>query len=50
MTTKDKADEHGYGLSNIRRVAAKYMGDIVAEIRDETFCLSVLLMMDKDYD
>ena len=23
MTTKDKADEHGYGLSNIRRVAAK---------------------------
>ena len=46
VTSKGKADVHGYGLSNIRRVAAKYAGDIAVDIKDGKFCLSVMLMME----
>lgn len=45
VTSKGKTEGHGYGLSNIRRVAAKYAGDIVIDIKDGKFCLSVMLMM-----
>lgn len=48
ITSKRKADGHGYGLANIRRVAAKYAGDIVVDIKDGKFCLSVMLMMGTD--
>lgn len=37
---------HGYGLSNIRRVALKYAGDIAVDVKEGRFCLSVLLMME----
>lgn len=44
-TSKEKADGHGYGLLNIRRVARKYSGDIAIDVKDGEFCLSVMLMM-----
>ena len=45
VTSKEKADGHGYGLLNIRRVARKYSGDIAIDVKDGAFCLSVMLMM-----
>ena len=52
MTSKGKMEGHrfekvhGYGLANIRRVAEKYAGDIAIDLKDEIFCLSILLMME----
>lgn len=37
---------HGYGLSNIRMVARKYFGDIVIDLNDSEFRLSIMLMME----
>lgn len=45
VTTKRKADGHGYGLINIRRVAEKYSGDIAIDVKDREFCISIMLMM-----
>lgn len=33
VTSKAKMEGHGYGLSNIRKVAAKYTGDIAIDIK-----------------
>lgn len=44
LTSKEKADSHGYGLVNIRRVAGKYFGDLDVTCRDGEFCLNVMLM------
>ncbi|MDE5599181.1 MAG: GHKL domain-containing protein [Lachnospiraceae bacterium] len=44
--TSKKTEGHGYGLSNIRMVAKKYFGDIVINLKDDEFCLSVMLMME----
>ena len=44
--TSKKTDGHGYGLSNIRMVAKKYFGDMVINLKDDEFCLSVMLMME----
>lgn len=50
ITSKDQIDyygqSHGYGLLNIRKVAQKYLGDIVVDLKDGVFCLSILLMME----
>ena len=46
VTTKRKADGHGYGLVNIRRVAEKYSGDIAIDVKNGAFCISIMLMMD----
>ncbi len=52
MTSKEKTGGskagrvHGYGLSNIRRVALKYAGDIAIDVREGVFCLSILLMLE----
>lgn len=46
VTTKRKADGHGYGLANIRRVAEKYSGDIAIDVKNGEFCISIMLMMD----
>lgn len=43
--TSKPQDGHGYGLSNIRRVARKYEGEITIDVKDGVFCLSVMLMM-----
>lgn len=45
VTSKEKADGHGYGLMNIRRVAGKYAGDIDIVLKDGEFRLSVMLML-----
>ena len=46
VTLKEKTEGHGYGLSNIRMVARKYSGDIVIDLKDNEFRLSVMLMME----
>lgn len=46
VTSKEKTDAHGYGLSNIRKVAVKYSGDIAIDLKDDEFRLSVMLMME----
>ena len=46
VTSKEKAEGHGYGLSNIRMVARKYSGDIVIDLKDDEFRLSIMLMME----
>lgn len=46
ITSKSKADGHGYGLNNIRKVAKKYCGDIDIVLKDGEFLLSVMLMVD----
>ncbi len=43
--TSKPGDGHGYGLSNIRRVAHKYNGELAVDLKDGVFCLSVMLMM-----
>lgn len=52
VTSKEKmgghgyGQTHGYGLSNIRMVARKYSGDIVIDLNDSEFRLSIMLMME----
>ncbi len=46
VTSKEKTDGHGYGLSNIRMVARKYSGDIAIDLKDDEFRLSIMLMME----
>ncbi len=46
-TSKEKKEGHGYGLSNIRKVAGKYAGDIVIDLKEGMFCLCVMLIMQK---
>jgi len=46
VTSKGKTDSHGYGLNNIRKIAAKYFGDIDFAIKNEEFILSIMLMME----
>lgn len=45
-TTKRDTDNHGYGLINIRKVARKYYGDIDIEQEENSFLLSILLMVE----
>ncbi|MDE5908441.1 MAG: GHKL domain-containing protein [Lachnospiraceae bacterium] len=47
LTSKEGTSAHGYGLSNIRRVAEKYSGDIAIDLKDGEFCLSVMLMLEE---
>lgn len=46
VTSKEKTEGHGYGVSNIRMVARKYSGDIAIDLKDNEFRLSVMLMME----
>lgn len=46
VTSKENLDGHGYGLSNIRRMAEKYSGDIAIDLNGKEFCLSIMLMME----
>ncbi len=45
VTSKEKDGTHGYGLSNIRRIAGKYFGDIDCAAENGEFILSVMLML-----
>lgn len=44
-TTKREKDSHGFGLSNIRKVAQKYYGDIDMNQKENSFTLIVMLMV-----
>lgn len=44
--SKEKGDNHGYGLSNIRMAAKKYSGDIAIDLNDDEFRLTIMLMME----
>ncbi len=46
-TSKGEKEGHGYGLSNIRRVAGKYAGDIDIEVKDGEFRLIIMLMLEE---
>lgn len=48
VTSKAGTDGHGYGLSNIRKVAEKYSGDIAIDLKNHEFCLSIMLMLEED--
>ena len=46
MTSKKDKEGHGYGLINIRKVARSYYGDIDINQENDTFTLSVMLMIE----
>lgn len=46
QTSKADRQNHGYGLSNIRKTARKYHGDIMMQTRDGEFILTVMLMFE----
>lgn len=45
-STKTDRKNHGFGLANIRKIAQKYYGDIDMEQKNNTFVLSILLMVE----
>lgn len=45
-TSKERAEGHGYGLTNVRRVARKYAGDTDITVKDGEFRLCVMLMVE----
>ena len=45
-TTKQDKTSHGFGLTNIRKVAQKYYGDIDIEQEEGSFKLTVMLMIE----
>ena len=46
QTTKMDKESHGYGLANIRKVAQKYYGDIDISQDENSFTLTVMLMVE----
>lgn len=46
ITSKADLDGHGYGLPNIRSIAEKYAGDIDITLKNEQFCLCIMLMIE----
>ena len=46
-TTKKDANNHGFGLANIRKVALKYYGDIDINQQENEFRLTVMLMAER---
>lgn len=45
-TTKKDKRSHGFGLTNIRRVAQKYYGDIDISQNENSFTLTVMMMIE----
>ena len=45
-TTKEDKESHGFGLANIRKVAQKYYGDIDISQDENSFTLTVMLMVE----
>lgn len=45
-TTKEDKTSHGFGLANIRKVAQKYYGDIDINQDENSFTLTVMLMVE----
>jgi len=45
QTSKKDRQRHGYGLTNIQKVAKKYQGDIMIQAEKGEFILTVMLML-----
>ena len=45
-TTKKDKSNHGFGLANIRKVAQKYYGDIDINQNENSFTLTIMLMVE----
>lgn len=48
QTTKEKKQEHGWGLESVRTAVEKYCGTLEQEWNDERFETTVLLFFDKE--
>jgi len=46
VTTKEEKEGHGFGLVNMRKVAAKYYGDIGIVVENGEFVLHVMLLLE----
>lgn len=46
FTTKENKELHGYGLQNMRKAVDKYGGEIMVEIEEDKFILTILLPID----
>ena len=42
-TKRDDNSLHGIGLSNVKREVKKYMGDVKIKVKENEFCVTVLL-------
>ncbi len=47
MSTKEKAEQHGIGLNNVRKIVEKYNGIMEICSRDNIFCVKLILYMSK---
>ncbi|WP_352418347.1 GHKL domain-containing protein [Proteiniborus sp.] len=47
FTTKKDKDNHGFGLSNIRRIVNQYEGILKIEDKETTFCVRIALSLEK---
>ncbi len=45
LTTKPDKENHGFGLTNIRKIARKYSGEISIEQEGNVFLLSIMLLL-----
>jgi hypothetical protein len=43
LTRKDDKEKHGLGLSNIGDSASKYNGEVITDITDDTFTITIVL-------
>ena len=43
LTTKDDAQNHGYGLKSIRNIVENFGGNLRVDVRDDIFSLDILL-------
>lgn len=46
-TTKDDKQNHGYGIKNVESAVNKYGGEISISIRDDLFCISITIPLEK---
>ena len=44
-TQKEDADQHGYGIANVKETVEKYQGEVELKIRENSFYVSVILPM-----
>ena len=47
LTTKEKKEQHGIGLSNVRKIVEKYNGIMEICPSDNIFCVKLILYMSK---
>lgn len=47
LTTKEKKEQHGIGLSNVRKIVEKYNGIMEICPHDNIFCVKLILYMSK---